>query len=177
MDRITFVACTIVDIPLVQELAREIWHEHYPGIISVEQIDYMLDLMCATEVIERELALGTCWMLIRLDGEPVGFVSYSNNEVTGVCKLHKLYVQVKHHGQGLGQAGLAHVMQAAAAAGAREISLLVNKHNSKAVRAYQRAGFAVAESVVTQLGQGYVMNDFRMTIPVKHHVRHDAREP
>jgi L-amino acid N-acyltransferase YncA len=38
-----------------------------------------------------------------------------------VCKLHKLYVQVNRHGQGLGRAGLAHVMEAAAAAGMREV--------------------------------------------------------
>lgn len=164
---ISFVPATTIDIPLLQQLAREIWHEHYPAIISVEQIDYMLGVMYASEVIEKELALGTCWMLIRLDDEPVGFVSYSHNEITGVCKLHKLYVQVKHHGQGVGRAGLAHVMEAAAAAGAREISLFVNKRNSKAIRAYQRAGFTVAESVVTQLGQGHVMNDFRMTVPVR----------
>jgi diamine N-acetyltransferase len=164
---ISFAPATAADIPVLQRLAHEIWHEHYPAIISVAQIDYMLERMYATEVIESELAAGTRWTLVHLDGEPVGFVSYTNDRASGVCKMHKLYVQVKHHGQGLGRAGLAHVMEAAGEAGAREVSLFVNKRNSKAIRAYERAGFTVAEAVVSQFGQGYVMDDFRMTAPVR----------
>lgn len=169
---IAFVPATVADIPLLQRLAYEIWHEHYPSIIAVEQIDHMLDVMYATAVIEKELASGTRWLVIQLDGEPVGLVSYSHHASSGVCKLHKLYVQVRHHGQGVGRAGLAHVMAAAAKAGAREVSLFVNKRNHKAIRAYERAGFTVAESVVTPFGS-FVMDDYRMTAPV----RHDATEP
>jgi ribosomal protein S18 acetylase RimI-like enzyme len=171
---ISFAPATTADIPLLQRLAHDIWHEHYPAIISVEQIDHMLGMMYASEVIEKELAAGTCWTLIQLDGENVGFISYTNDRVARLCKLHKLYVQVKHHGQGLGRAGLAHVMDMAAREGAREVSLFVNKRNSKAVRAYERAGFTIAESVVTPFGAGFVMDDYRMTAPVP---RHDAREP
>ncbi len=163
---ISFLPATTADIPLLQRLAREIWHEHYPAIISVEQIDYMLGRMYASDVIANELAAGTSWFLICHDGEAEGFVSYTHDRAAGVCKLHKLYVQVRRHGQGLGRAGLAHVKAAAGAAGLREVSLFVNKHNVKAIRAYQRAGFTVAEAVVTQFGQGFVMDDFRMVAPV-----------
>jgi diamine N-acetyltransferase len=166
MATISFVPATTDDIPLLQRLAHEIWHEHYPAIISVEQIDYMLELMYATHVIENELSSATRWTLIQQDGEPVGFLSYTNDSPSGVCKLHKLYVRVNRHGQGLGRASLAHVMDMAAAQHAREVSLFVNKRNAKAIHAYQRAGFSVAESVITELGQGYVMDDFRMTVRV-----------
>jgi len=74
------------------------------------------------------------------------------------------YCVVERHGQGLGRAGLARVMQVAAAAGAREVSLTMNKNNHKAIRAYERAGFAIAESVVNEFGDGYVMDDYRMTL-------------
>jgi len=30
------------ELPVVQCLAHAIWHAHYPGVISAEQIDYML---------------------------------------------------------------------------------------------------------------------------------------
>jgi ribosomal protein S18 acetylase RimI-like enzyme len=39
----------------------------------------------------------------------------------------------------------------------------VNKNNTKAIRAYQRAGFTIAESVVNHFGGGFVMDDYRMT--------------
>jgi ribosomal protein S18 acetylase RimI-like enzyme len=41
----------------------------------------------------------------------------------------------------------------------------VNKKNQKAIRAYERAGFAVAESVINEFGDGFVMDDYRMTVP------------
>jgi ribosomal protein S18 acetylase RimI-like enzyme len=80
-------------------------------------------------------------------------------------KLHKLYVLVERHGQGLGRAGLARVAEVAAALGAREVSLYVNKRNQKAIRAYERAGFTIAESMTSEIGGGFVMDDYRMTAP------------
>ena len=42
---------TIKDIHLIQDLAQKSWRSHYPGIISHEQIDFMLDLMYSEEEI------------------------------------------------------------------------------------------------------------------------------
>jgi len=33
---ITFAEATTKDIPLLQQLAREIWYAHYPSIISLQ---------------------------------------------------------------------------------------------------------------------------------------------
>ena len=49
---------TIADIPLLRSLAHEIWHAHYPGIIPVEQIEFMLGWMYSAEEIERQLGSG-----------------------------------------------------------------------------------------------------------------------
>ena len=56
-------------------------------------------------------------------------------------------------------------MEVAQNLGAGEVSLYVNKKNQKAIRAYERAGFAVAESVINEFGDGFVMDDYRMTVP------------
>ena len=165
MSSITFVCATLADIPLLQTLARAIWRAHFPGIISVEQIEYMLDRMYATEVIDKEMHAGTCWELIRDGEDAVGFLSYSHDPTAGRLKLHKLYIQVERHGQGLGRASLNHVMEIAAALGAQEVSLFVNKKNQKAIRVYERAGFAIAESVINEFGGGFVMDDYRMSVP------------
>ena len=162
MLNVTFARAEATDIPLLQTLAHEIWRAHFPGIISFAQIEYMLDRMYATEVIDKEMRAGTCWELIRNGEEAVGFLSYSHLPAAALLKLHKLYVQVERHGQGLGRASLGHVMEVAAALGAREVSLYVNKKNQKAIRAYERAGFVVAESVTNEIGAGFVMDDHRM---------------
>ena len=165
MSNVTFTRTTSADIPLVQTMARAIWRAHYPGIISAEQVEYMLDRMYAAAVIDREMKAGTCWELIRDGEEAVGFLSYSYDQSAARLKLHKLYVLVERHGQGLGRAGLTRVMEVAAALGADEVSLYVNKENQKAIRAYERAGFTVAESVTSEIGGGFVMDDYRMTAP------------
>jgi ribosomal protein S18 acetylase RimI-like enzyme len=167
MPNIVFVPATVADIPLLRQLADAIWHAHYPAVISVAQINYMLARMYAVEVIENEMQAGTCWELIRLDDETVGFLSYSGSPGATQLKLHKLYLRVDRHGQGLGQASLRHLMDVAEGLGAKEISLYVNKNNSKAVRAYARFGYTIAESVVNEFGGGFVMNDYRMTIICK----------
>jgi ribosomal protein S18 acetylase RimI-like enzyme len=164
MSNVTFVRATPADIPLLQTLARQIWRAHFPGIISLAQIEYMLARMYATETIENEMRAGTCWELILQGVEAGGFLSYSHDPAAARLKLHKLYVQVERHGHGLGRASLNHVLAAAAALGAREVSLYVNKNNQKAIRVYERAGFVVAESVINEFGGGFVMDDYRMTV-------------
>lgn len=165
MSNVSFALAASSDVPLLQRLAGQIWRAHYPGIISAAQIEYMLDRMYGAEAITGEMRSGTCWELIWEGAEAVGFLSYSYDESAAQLKLHKLYVQVERHGQGLGRAGLARVMQVAAALGAREVSLFVNKNNQKAIRAYERAGFTIAESVVNEFGAGFVMDDYRMAVP------------
>jgi diamine N-acetyltransferase len=165
MSNVTFVRATPSDIPVLQALASGIWRAHFPGIISVEQIEYMLDRMYATETIDNEMHAGTHWELIRDGVEAVGFLSYSHAADVAQVKLHKLYLRLDRHGQGLGRASLSHAMEVAATLGAREVSLYVNKKNHKAIRAYQRAGFTIVESVINQLGGGFVMDDYRMTVP------------
>lgn len=37
-----------------------------------------------------------------------------------------------------------------------------NKRNAKAIAAYQRNSFVIADSVVTDIGNGFVMDDYIM---------------
>jgi RimJ/RimL family protein N-acetyltransferase len=50
--------------------------------------------------------------------------------------------------------------------GCTHLQLRVNKANSPAIRAYQRAGFTFLDDVCTDIGSGFVMDDFRMEKPV-----------
>ena len=51
-------------------LAHRVWHAHYPGIISVAQIEYMLDQRYRPEVIRSELERSDTWWELALMGEP-----------------------------------------------------------------------------------------------------------
>lgn len=145
------------------ELAGVIWRQHYPGIISPAQIDYMLGRMYALEVLRDEIrSRGIHFYRLLVNGRFSGFASIGPTDSVGVLKLHKLYLLPELHGRGLGSRLLQHCETEARRLGARRLVLAVNKRNTKAVAAYQRNGFVVAESVVTDFGGGFVMDDFIM---------------
>ena len=155
------------DLPVVQDLARRIWHRHYPGIITVEQIDYMLARGYATDELARFLvAAGAGLALARANGTPVGFAAWYRTSEPATTKLDKLYVLQEHHGGGIGRRLIDHVEACARADGSTTLVLNVNKHNASSIKAYERCGFMVREEVVVDIGNGFVMDDYVMAKPL-----------
>jgi len=162
MDSINIRRMTEADIDILLPLAGRIWHAHYPAIITVEQIDYMLAKGYTREVILEEMRnRGVIWLAIMSGDEMIGFASLGPH-APGIMKLHKLYLLPEHHGTGIGALALAEVERIARDNAASTLVLNVNKHNTKAIRAYERAGWLVAEEVVVDIGGGFVMDDFVM---------------
>ena len=147
----------------IARLAGIVWRADYPGIISPEQIEYMLQTRYDPTVVRREMAEGVRYVGFLDGGEFLGFASYgpSGNEV----KLHKLYVHPDHQRRGLGSALIRHVENASHG---RTLMLTVNKRNEKAISAYRKNGFAVRDSIVVDIGNGFVMDDYVMAkaVPV-----------
>jgi len=150
-------------LPSIIELAGVIWRACYPGIISHAQIDYMLARMYALDVLRDEIrSQGIRYDRLLVEDELAGFASYGPTAETGVVKLHKLYLLPELQGHGLGSRLLQHVEREVRAGGAHRLILFVNKRNARAIKAYQRNGFVIAESVVTDIGGGFVMDDYIM---------------
>ncbi len=63
-------------LPALAELAGVIWRQHYPGIISHEQIDYMLGKMYALDTLRGDLgSRGILFYRLVVDGRLMGFAS------------------------------------------------------------------------------------------------------
>jgi GNAT superfamily N-acetyltransferase len=152
----------VADLPAIAELASVVWRACYPGIITVQQIDYMLERMYALPVLRAELRSGIRFDLLVVSGKLTGFVSYGPLDRPGVFKLHKLYLHPDWQGRGLGSLLLRHCEKAAHGIGARRLLLNVNKKNTRAIQVYERNGFQIAESVVAKIGGGFVMDDYVM---------------
>jgi GNAT superfamily N-acetyltransferase len=160
----TIRPATEADLPAIAKLAGVIWRAHYPGIISLAQIDYMLAKMYSLAALREEISLrGICYEQLFIGEELVGFASYGPTEKPKVFKLHKLYLHPDRHGNGLGSLLLKHCEREVRKLGAERLSLTVNKRNTKAIAAYERNGFVISDSIVTDIGGGFVMDDFVMT--------------
>lgn len=154
---------TEVDLPIIRRLAAVIWHAHYPGIISAEQIDYMLQRMYSPETLQREFCeLNIRFECLLADGTMAGFAAHGPAESPVVRKLHKLYLHPDWQGQGLGSRLLQHCEGEARRLGATRMWLTVNKRNARAIAAYRRNGFTVQDAVVSDIGGGFVMDDLVM---------------
>jgi ribosomal protein S18 acetylase RimI-like enzyme len=151
------------ELPVVQRLAHAIWHAHYPGIITAEQIDYMLARGYAIEALAEFVGNPDRGLELALvGGEVAGFAAWYRIGDSAEAKLDKLYVLQSRQRSGLGVQLIARVAEKAHATGVAALILNVNKNNTQAIRAYERYGFATREAVVVDIGNGFVMDDYVM---------------
>jgi diamine N-acetyltransferase len=154
------------DAEAIAALAGVIWRAHYADIISMAQIEYMLKQRYEAALIRSELARGDIgWDKLMVNGAMVGYVSYYVTDGAGggaEMKLDKLYVHHDHQRHGYGGRLIERAVAAARARGCTALVLAVNKANAKAIGAYKKYGFRIRESVVQQIGGGFVMDDYLM---------------
>ena len=149
-------------LPEIAALATIIWRAHYPGIISPEQIEYMLARRYDVEIMRQELGSGIAYDRLMVNGALRGFSSYDATSNVGEVRLHKLYVHPEFQRRGFGTLLLNHVEAVARARGFTTVILAVNKKNEKAIAAYRKHGLTIRESVVTEIGGGFRMDDYIM---------------
>lgn len=162
-DQTQILPATEEHLPALAELAGVIWRQHYPGIITHAQIDYMLGRMYSLEILREELSTkGIRFFRLLADGRFVGFASIGPTSERGVMKLHKCYLLPELHGRGFGSRLLQHCEREARRLGAARLILAVNRLNARAIAAYKRNGYVITESVITDFGAGFVMDDHVM---------------
>ena len=151
------------DVERLAALAREIWYAHYPAIISVAQIEYMLEERYRAEVVLAELRRdGVWWDKLIIADAMEGFASYFLTGAPGEMKLDKLYVHPRLQRRGYGGMMIAHAGAVAGARGCNRLVLAVNRNNRTAIDAYLKHGFHIAEAAVKDIGGGFVMDDYIM---------------
>ena len=150
----------------IRQMAEEIWYLCYPGIITQQQIDFMLDWMYAPEKLAKEIADPEIeFGFLIQDDEAIGYASFGP-ETPGnrqAAQLHKFYLHPRKHGKGLGSAALREVIRLAKKQGYKTLSLRVNRANQAAVRCYEHGGFTIEREISTDIGKGFVMDDFQMS--------------
>lgn len=166
---VTLTPVCVPDFAMLRELAETIWLQHYTGIVSSDQIDFMLAGRFSEEALQTHIQAGDRWlMLLRVAGTPVGYCGYELAGLDGdgiamaAMKLGQLYLLKSYRGLRLGRFMLAHVEGQAHLRERRMIWLQVNRRNTGAIDFYRTAGFAVIREAAFEIGGGFVMDDFVM---------------
>lgn len=144
----------------IETLARHIWTAHYTPIIGPEQVAYMLEKFQSKQAMLAQIGEGYQYYTLRYEEELAGYLSIQPRGE--VLFLSKIYLHAHFRGKGLGRKGLDFVEETARKWGKKSIKLTVNKHNTESIAAYEKCGFRKVESVVMDIGGGFVMDDFVM---------------
>ncbi|MHA4844299.1 N-acetyltransferase family protein [Flavitalea antarctica] len=163
------------DINTIGFLAQQIWPAAYGSILKQEQISYMLNLFYSPDaLIDQIKRQKHSFVLAELEDEPVGFASFGALDSEGLYKLHKLYVLPGNQGKGLGKALLDFIIEEIKTGNADpdspgnktlSLRLGVNRFNP-ALNFYERLGFAKIKEEKTDIGNGFVMDDYIMEMKI-----------
>lgn len=146
----------------VAVLAEKIWHECFVGIISEEQIDYMVEKYQSFPAMTRQVTEQEYrYFSVRDEGELCGYFAVKPEDDSRFF-LSKLYLRKDKRGRGIASKMMQRVFEEARSCGKTSVYLTVNKHNDHAVAVYKKTGFTVIGVPTTDIGNGFVMDDFVM---------------
>ena len=158
---------TIENIPLIKEIAEKSWQKHYPGIISTEQIEYMLELMYSENELKKHFENPNYhYYLLGDEEKTLGIMGFENHYQEKTTKLHRIYLLEEAKGKGVGKFAINFLKNQAKESGDQRIILAVNKQNSS-YHFYTSQGFNIYEEGVFEIGNGYVMDDYLMEFIVQ----------
>ncbi len=153
-----FSLATEKEIHTIKTLAHKIWREHYPSIISEEQIEYMLKSNYSAVAIAEQMKTGEQFFIVSEDFIPIAYASVGHK--AGGYFLHKFYVAVAEHRKGIGTKFFDFILSQLPEG--MPIRLQVNRQNYKAINFYFKIGFVIESIGDFDIGSGHFMNDFVM---------------
>lgn len=149
------------ELPIIRQLALNIWPATYSSILSQEQLSYMLDLLYSDAALLKDYyKQGYYFFILSIEGKDAGYAGLElQDEET--AHLHKIYLSTDYQGKGLGKKLVLFIIDFSKNAGVKTLTLNVNRHN-KALQFYQAVGFEIIKEVDIEIGNGYFMNDYLM---------------
>ena len=151
------------EIPLIQQLAHEVWYITYGPLQPKEKVDYLYNLMYSTSSLTEQMEKKNHRFLLAKD--ETGYLGYASYELNcmsqGKTKIHKIYVMPRAQGKGVGKELINEITTIATNQNNRTLSLNVYRNNP-AIQFYQKIGFIKSGEEKIDVGNGFVMDDFVM---------------
>ena len=144
----------------LSKLSNIIWHEFFPAILSSEQIDYMVDKFQSYEAMKKQINDGYEYYLLKLNNEYIGYTGIKKEE--SKLFISKIYLLKEYRGKHLTKNIFEFFDDVCIKNKLTSQYLTVNKYNTNAINVYLHNGFCITDAVVTDIGNGYVMDDYIM---------------
>ncbi len=159
---ISFKKAAVNDIELIRELAEKSWNDAYSGILSREQIDYMLSTMYSAKEISAQMKTPDYQYFLIFDEEnAAGFIGFQFHYEKNTTKLHRIYLLEECKGKGIGKKAMNFLKEKVTESSDNRIILNVNKNNP-ARKIYELQGFTIYDEGIFDIGNGFVMDDYLM---------------
>lgn len=146
------------DIKKIAELANIIWHEHFPPIIGMAQVEYMVEKFQSYNAISNAVNNdGYVYYMAYFEGQFCGYIGiHADGER---ILLSKIYIEKSFRGRKISKAMIEHVIKDN---NPTSLWLTVNRHNNSSIAAYKKMGFKVTDEQKADIGNGFVMDDYIM---------------
>ncbi|MDR2846450.1 MAG: GNAT family N-acetyltransferase [Candidatus Methanoplasma sp.] len=145
----------------ISDLARSIWMEYFPTIISHKATELIFDSWQSADAIKKQIDdEGFLYSFVVHDGEKIGY--FSVRPEGGSLFISKIYVDKEHRGKGFGKRTLQEMIEYGRSLGSRNAYLHVNKNNKLAIGAYEANGFKVTGERYEPMGNGIFLDDYTM---------------
>ncbi|MBP5313628.1 MAG: GNAT family N-acetyltransferase [Eggerthellaceae bacterium] len=171
---------TDADKQKLADIAGRIWREYWPPRIGEAQTEYMIENFQSLSAIRRDMSLEEnpyeYWFIVECDCDIdakmcciedsrcriVGYTGGHDEPQTKRFFISKVYLFAEERGKGYASKTMAFYERLCKQRGFVGMYLTVNKYNELGVRAYKGKGFVVIDSIVKDIGDGFVMDDYVM---------------
>ena len=151
-------AKTKEEIQKISKLARKIFEEYFTPMIGYEQVDYMLGKFQSEEALTNQIDNGYKYILVFNDANLAGY--FAIKEEGERLFLSKFYLDKEYRGIGISRKMFEEIIKHSK--GFSSIYLTVNKNNAPTISIYKKFGFEIVDSVKTDIGNGFFMDDYIM---------------
>lgn len=156
---------TSEDVARLAELAEGIWFDYWPDLIGADQTRYMVEQFQSLDAIRRDMDRNAYeyWFVCAADdGRVVGYTGGHVEPETNRFFISKIYLLASERGRHFASAIVRFYEDLCRERGLGAMYLTVNKGNELGIRAYKGNGFSTIDAVETDIGDGFVMDDYIM---------------
>ena len=167
MSSIKIRQASAQDIPLVHRLAKQVFFSTYEPLQPKEKVAYLFSIMYSEAALTEQMEKKNhVFLLVEDVSGYLGYASYElNYKESGKIKIHKIYVMPNAQGKGVGREIIDSIADIASHNKVEILVLDVYRHNP-AIHFYEKLGFKKVGEQVTEVGNGFVMDDFVMEMDV-----------